>query len=648
MENDKKEDRFKAEFRKALKAGQRRDYPKAIQILETLAMEGFADGAVGAQARGESHPEIHLYLARSWHALGSYARAALAARTYVKVCPDDAAGWFFLGRAWLADSNPERGFWALRRSLELNPASVDAHLVLGTALLRAKKPTPARETFESALSLAPDDERLNQAYRNALFVEAVQKYRRGETDMARQMLTFLIDNGLDGVAPRLYLAHALRELGYLAESLGQYEAAISFSPDDETLKWYRIAVSLEMGDSESAAAFMKEVGASFPGAGASPESVSLAIIKNHVDREEWVKAITASKMHLKSRGSDPAVHALMAEALRNAGNMAASLNHFRRAVAGYGNRSEATGPEYGVLMALLAERNWAALSEELLRARRIGCDPALLSYYGVLCRANLDEEPSKVLAQVQEAVREHGAVPELLMALAKTYFRLGLTDLAIGWYQKVTVLDPEREEAWLGYIACAETDSDEETFLNSYREYLGRWGDNLAIRIEFAHLLAERGKWKEAADQAESVISQDPSALPLRLYALWRRKAGQYREAAILYRNMLRSKTDDRVLLSNLVYCLDKMGDTGNALRLMREANRVLKADATSLLIEGRLLSRSGDLNAALEVFRKVIDRFPKERLGWEETALIYDKQGVREMAEVFRQKARDCKPRKN
>ena len=76
----------------------------------------------------------------------------------------------------------------------------------------------------------------------------------------------------------------------------------------------------------------------------------------------------------------------------------------------------------------------------------------------------------------------------------------------------------------------------------------------------------------------------------------------------------------------------------------MHEANRAFKPDADALLIEGRLLARTGDYNGALEIFRKSIDRFPKDVRGWEEVANIYTKQGVLEMAAMFSEKARDLK----
>lgn len=618
---------FDAQFAKALKAGQKRDYKKSIAILEDLA----------AQDSGE-HPEIYLYLARSWHAEKMFARAAVCARSFIRFYPENGSGWFFLGRSYLADNQADRAIHALRKSVELNPSSVDARSLLGMALLKGKKPLLARAVFEEALSLAPDDPRLNQGYLNALFVEAVRTFKKGDAETARQMLTFLINNDIDGVVPRLYLGHALRQLGHLPEALGQYEAAIQFAPDDPALRWYPVSVLVDMGETEKAGEIMASLGEEPPEGPLSERMVAMRIIRTHLEKEEWGSAAQAARALLRNSEADAQVHALMGEALRNLGNREASLNHFNRAIElDAGNPA----PWYGIFLLLVASGDWKALRPVLARAERAGCDRDTIVYYRVLASANLDDDPASILSGIQEQVHVHGAVPELVVALARTYFRLGLPDLAIGWYKKALSLDEDNESAWLGYIACCEELDSADALGSAYADYLSRWADNVAIRRDLLQYLAGRELWAEAADQIEELARFENAPLPERQLALYRRKAGQYRSAAILYRNMLRKKPDDRNLLANLVFCLDRMDETASALALMREANRAFKPDADSLLIEARLLERTGDFKAALVALRKVIDLFPKDVRGWEEISQVYKRQGVPEMAAMYAEKAR-------
>ncbi len=631
---------FDTQFSQALAAGRKRDYRNAVTILETLAARGFADSGDSGDRASAGHPEIYLYLARSYHALGQFSRSVSYSRLYLDRCPEDGSGWFFLGRTYLSADNVHRAVYALRISLEKNPDSVDARTLLGMAYLKAKKPVVARMVFEEALERDPDNPRLNEGYRNALFIEAVRTYKRGDAEQARQMLTFLINNDIDGVVPRLYLAHTLRDLGYLPEALGEYENAAAFSPDDEVLPWYRVAVLLEMGMTREAHELMAALGAAVEGtSSASPEVVNTTIIRTHLENGQWAKAAQAARVHIRNFGSSAQVHALMGEAQRNLGNIQAAVNHFNRALELDREHPE---PYYGILMVFKSERDWEGLCGVANRAERAGCDPALVNYYRTLCRANTDSDPDALLPELQQAVLQIGADPELMEALARTYFRVGLYDLSVGWYDKVLQCDDDNEDAWLGYIASLEQLDDAARRLEAYRGYLALWGDNSGIRRDLVNFLEENEQWEDAADQLEILLGQFPSSGIERQLALYRRKAGQYRKAAILYRSLLRETPDDRSLLSSLVYCLDRMGETESARKLMQSANKAFKPTADSLLIEGRLCVRSKDYQAALVIFRKVVDSFPRDTRGWEEVAHVYDLQGVPEMAATFRQKARD------
>jgi tetratricopeptide (TPR) repeat protein len=639
--------RFDIQFAKALKAGAHRDYKSAIAILEDLAAQGLADATAvkgAGKAKEAGHPEIYLYLSRAWHAEKVYSRAIFCARTYIGYRRQDGSGWFFLGRSFMADGQYVRAAHALKKAVEFNGESIDARALLGLALLRSRRAVAARTVFEEALALAPDDPRLNQGYLNALFVEAVRAFRKGEAESARQMLTFLINNDLDGVVPRLYLAHALRALGYFPEALGQYEAAIQFAPDDPSLKWYPISILVESGDTEKAAALMAELGEEPPSGPLSARMVAMQIVRRHLDAGDWSAAAQAAHSALREDENDAQMHALMGEAMRNLGNRDASINHFIRALE---LDRENPAPWYGVFLNLAAAGDWESLLTSLPKAERALDDPETIEYYRVISEANLDRDPEALLPRIQKQVLERGVEGELVNALARTYFRLGLADLATGWYEKAISLDAENETAWLGYIACCEELDSKDGLSKAYADYLVKWADNTAIRRDYLNFLIGTEHWDLAADQLEDIARFEKTSAPERQLALFRRKAGQYRSAAVIYRNMLRKKPDDRVILANLVFCLDRMGESKAALALMQRANKAFKPDAESLLIEGRLIERTGNFNAALEAYRSCVERFPKDVRGWEAVAQVYTKQGVSGMASMYAEKARDLRRKK-
>lgn len=640
---------FSDEFDEALKAGGERDYKKAIRILESLAARGFAESS-GSKT---GHPEIYLYLARSWHMEKQFTKAASCARYYVRLRPEDGSGWFFLGRAFLADGAVDRAITALRRSLDIKPDSVDARVVLGTALLKKGKTCSARKMFEDALTLQPDNKKLRQGYFNALFVESVKTFKKGNAELARQMLTFLINNDVDGVAPRLYLAHALRSLGYFPEALEEYRAAQSFAPDDAAISWYAVSIYIDMGDFEKATQQLLSLGESVADAPGdenqiSPRFVNLRILKHHLDSSAWAKAVYAGRNYIKAFGEDPAVHSMMGEAQRNLGNAKNAVNHFNLALK---MDSGDPAPYYGLMLAHSDAGNWRALEAVLPAAEACGCDAESVRLYRVLCAANLDGDPVELLPEIQEAVRKNGVMPRLLIALARTYFRIGLMDLAASWYQKVLYIDAvtklspgERDEAMRGLFASYAGVNDSEALLEAYKMCVERWEVPSSVRKEYIKLLAEKELWARAAEQTERLLRYEDDVFYVRQLAKYRRNAGQYRQAAVLYRNMLREKPGDKNMLSNLVFCLDRMGERASAVNLIHEANRIFPPTAESLLIESRLYLNAGKTDKALDALRRVTDLFADDVRGWEETAAIYRKKRVFDMAEVYGQKARDLK----
>ena len=195
-------------FQLAIKAGQKRDYKKAINLLESLVVNGVA-----------WKPEILIYLGRSYHAIGEFSLAVAALNYFLSIKSGDWNGWFFLGRSYLAMESWNLAISCLKKSLELNPDSDTTLALLGTAYYKSKQIDLALSTFEKALYIAPEDVRLNQGYQNSLLVKAIRTYNEGNPELAAKMFHFLIENGMKAVMLYVYQGHSFRDLGFLQEAL---------------------------------------------------------------------------------------------------------------------------------------------------------------------------------------------------------------------------------------------------------------------------------------------------------------------------------------------------------------------------------------------------------------------------------------------
>lgn len=603
-------------IQEAIKAGQARNYHKAVDILEPLALEYTLQ-----------RPEIMLYLGRAYHSQSNFSLAVSAFHTYLAIKSDDGAGWFFLGRTYLAMASYPKACQCLRQSLEINPDSAEALGLLGTSLLKQKQSAKALKAFEAALNICPDDERLNMGYRNALLVEAVRSYNAGNAKLAAQMFDFLVKNGMSGVMLNLYYGHALQAIGNLKDALICYQEAISLSPDDNSLRWFAVEVLLEMGRADEAA---KIIGQPVQ----NPQELALEMLKQAVFSGKWTNAIENGRLYIKKYGSDYMVHSFMGEAARNLRRYQDALNHFFKAQK---LNPEYLAARYGMLMTFLDEEDWESLDKELHKRTQPPLDEDTVMYYAAICNSKLGKQDESILAEVQAVFLKHPSDPVIMGILANLYLAVGLPDLAESWYSRLIKLDDYNEDAFLNLITCYVQMQKWSAAEKAYTKYLKRWDMNHQVRRGFVRLLVQREKWKNAADETEKMLpfARNSDAL-IHDLAQYRRRAGQFRQAAIHYRTLLLKNPNDKVLMHHFVFCLVKNGMLEQAIHIIQKWHKVNKPDGEGLLIEASLYLQMQEVENALDTLRIAFKNFPKDPRIPAKIAEIYNKTGNTEMASMF------------
>jgi len=614
-------------FARAVKAGEERDYGQAVQLLTALL------------AQTDSIPEALLYLGRARHALGEHGLAIDAFRQYLKGGGEEAAGFFFLGRSYLALGRLDAAVSCLKRSAQAEPNRPHTWAILGAALLKLRRTKAAMDCLERAVGMAPADRRIYRGYLNAAFARGVRLLARGDADLARQLLTFAIDNGLDATASRLWRARAYRELGRPAEALADCEAALGRSPDDASIRWLRAGLLLATGRQADAMAEFDSIRASDPSLPSLPaDDRSLARLRASVAfrEERWREAASASLALLRSQPDDAPLRAIVAESLRALGEVERSRNHWQRAVEA---DPQSPALRLGLALALWDSGDYAEALRAVERARRLGAAPAEADYYATLCRARLGEQPAVLLPKLQELLRSRLAAtgeadPRLMFALGEALYRSGRADLAAGWFEKVLSVSPEHELSLLYRISSAESTGDAEALPAAYGAYLDRYPDNAKIRREYVNLLIGSGKWAEAATQLEAGLAYAPSREGhRRLLAACYRNAGRYREAAAAYRDLLRESPSSGEALVGLAFCLEKDGKADFALALLEKAPPAAKAGGAPWILQGVLSARAGKKEAAVDALRKATELEPGNARAWRNLGLLYREQGLAEFA---------------
>ncbi|WP_024468536.1 tetratricopeptide repeat protein [Treponema pedis] len=596
----------------AVEAGKKRDYKTSIKILENLAAQGLAETSSPFAAEKNGNPEIYLYLSRSWAAEKNFTRAIAYGRAYIKRCGNDGTGWFFLGRNYILAEQFDKAAYCLEKSLKINPSILETRAMLGLAYLKGKKARLARQVFEQALKYDPGNIKLNNGYLNSLFIEAVNELRNGSLDMASQMFTFVINNKMDGVLPRLYLAHSLKMQGLLSEALLQYEAACKFAPEDASLKWYTAMIKMELGDAAGACEDLAGLGIQIPDDGISGQFFALGAVKKHLESGNYSRAATAARIYIRTFGSDIEIRLLAAEAQRLMGNINTALNHYKCAID---HDPQSPYPHYGILLSLQESFRWEELSSAILRAEAANvCDENEIYYYKIITAAHIDNPPEEVLPHLQSLIQNGRADCAIFNAMGCSYVKLDMPELAVKWYEKALQLNPNDEEAAIGKIACFEALDMEKEAHSQYTSCLKNYSGNIYLRRDFIQFLEKGEKWEEAANQLEILTGQTEGVNFDPELALFRRKAGQYQKAAILYRKMLLAKPEERILLHNLVFCLDKMKQTKTALELLKTARKTFGINADTFLIEGILQMRLKNKEDAIRIFQYIAEKYPQNR----------------------------------
>lgn len=620
-------------YSEALAAGAARDYRTSISLLTALL------------AAGEAPVEALLYLGRSHHALGSFGRAVDSFRAYLRAGGERGAGLFFLGRTLLAAGLAQEAARSLHEAAELMPRRAGTWALLGAAELKLRRSAQAVDHLETAVNLAPEDKRIYRGYLNALFVRGVRSLQRGDADLAAQALGFVIDNGLDSTATRLWRARAFKELGRFPEALRECSAAEAWSPADTSIGWLKAGLLLSSGRKDEALRLAGRLGhpAGLEGA-AQGDGASFELLRaaNAFQAERWRESLEASSAALRSGGGLPpkaraGLHALAAESLRMLGHLERARTEAEKAV-----EADASSPELRTALALVLFDlgEFAASLGAAEEARDLGADPGSVDYIADLCKARLGDASADTLARLQASLRRRARSgeapdPRLFFALGESLYRAERPDLASTWFEKVLELDPGHELALLYRISVAESLGDREGELEASAAYLAVYPDNHVIRRDQAEALAAAEDWPAVATVLEEGLAYaEPSPGARRLLARAWRETERFREAAVMYRDLLLATPEDGELLMALCLCLSRDGKTEYALALLDKAPRAALERAGPWIVKGLLAERQGRIETSIDAYRRATELEPRLERPWRELSRIYSSRGLLAFAE--------------
>ena len=186
---------------KAIRAGEKRDYRKAVKLLNLIVGET------------DKYPQALLYLGRSYHALGEHERAVTILKHFINRQPDTGAGYFFLARSYLSLQQYRFAIHYFKKAGKKDGYNPQIDSFLGIAYLRMRRPEQAVAYLSRAVEAVPENGPIYTAYLNALAVQGVRCFHNGDLDMAEQIFRFLEKGEYRTILVYVYLGIIERELG---------------------------------------------------------------------------------------------------------------------------------------------------------------------------------------------------------------------------------------------------------------------------------------------------------------------------------------------------------------------------------------------------------------------------------------------------
>ncbi len=609
----------------ALTAGQDRDYQRAAEILLTLVSET------------DEYPRAYLYLGRSFHAIGRFERAIQFLHYFTQLAPDIGAGHFFLGRAYFAAGLYAEAGRCLERANRLDPHNPQILGLLGITYLKRRRSEIAVELLGNAVEADPDNSVLYSGYLNTLTVEAIRRFRKGDVDMSRQMLEFLVGHGASNTLTDLYLASCYKELGRYEEALERYDRVIEREPSDPVLRLQRADVLLRLGLADHAREVVSEYEA-------KPESMDPEALVRHMAIESFqqgrfLKAIEFAKKVIKARGSDFEMHMLLGDAFRHSGSLEKAVNHFRRALQFERTRVE---PRYGLILSFWQLEQFDNLVSEARSVLRIDPTDPIASYYSALGKCRLGYPTAEMIPLLERELSASGADPFICTSLGAQHLAAGAPDRAERYFRMALDLSESHRAAYEGLFRIYDRADKAEAAEEIYNAYLDRFPDDHERRRDYIRLLVGLRRYERAAEEIVRRLPHDRSSIALRrLLAYCYRETGRYRDAAVVYRRLLKENPDSEFYLRALCYCLDRSGNRDAAIQLLDRAFAYRPPTVAMRLIRGVLLFREKRVDEALDAFRAVLDESQGDWRPYRNIAAIYRHRGMQEMADRFEERAR-------
>jgi putative PEP-CTERM system TPR-repeat lipoprotein len=624
-----------------------------------------AAGIAAMRTRFATSPRVAYLEAFLAFRRGDAAKTREAAQQVLKVIPDDLPSLFLAGAADYQLKSYDMAAERLRQVANRAPQNNQVQTLLTLAYLGAGKPEKAREAVEVALRNAPGDPKVlglagEVALANNDLANASQYYLRATKadkqdsrarmrlgqvrlasgDASRAVQDLDLASALDpgGYQPDLALVTALlarKELDKAMEAVIALEKKLPNDPATFNLKGIVYGGKHDLQNARVNFAKALELQSNYIPAARNLATLDIADRKPEAARGRFEAIIAKEPRNeeaivgladvLARTGAPPkdVVATLERAVAADPQSVSAKL-----ALANYHLRIGDAKSALGILQGLAAANpNDSRILERLGFAQQAAgeTNQAIATYSKLATLNPKAPEPLIRVAALHLGAKDYDAAiqalrkvsalkPDAIEARAeivKVMLAAGKTDDALA---EARAIEKEFPKDAVGFVLEGDVLAGQkkwEPAASAYREGLKRQRSPVAL-TRLHTVLQTQGKTAEANALVANWLRENPKDTVVRVYLADRAsRAGNFREAAKLYKEVLPALPENALILNNLAWAAMETNDPG-ALGYAEKAYSLAPDNASVLDTYGWLLLRSGDAKRAIEILKAAVRLAPK------------------------------------
>ena len=221
--------------------------------------------------------------------------------------------------------------------------------------------------------------------------------------------------------------------------------------------------------------------------------------------------------------------------------------------------------------------------------------------------------------------------------LALAHYRDGSVDAALDEARRAVALDDQLADAHYLIALCLRDKGLPEDAVAALTRAIERAPGMLPAREELADLYAASGRFTEQLEQLQVLAGLDTRRTERQVaIGLAQASAGRAELAVATLTAALDQATDQspvnaalgRVWLQLAESRTDRPEAAGRALEALERAASALTATSETKALYGRALARSGQLDAAEQLFQQAIERYPIDPSAFRQLGLVADELG--------------------